>query len=152
LAETLKGLAKAPLGTPEARDLDALLGVIERKRDPIAATGVIVDALPVFENSEEQKLHASLKRLTGRSFDSDEEWARWYNEHKGTPQREWYLEALKAAEDASDKAAQDAARVFEKLLAALAKDETALLRELEDALSRDASPSVRACSIRNLGL
>src|SRR5205823_4269119 len=112
LSESLRALAKAPAGSPEARDLETLLSVIERKRDPIAATGVLVEALPVFGNGEEQKLRASLKRLTGRSFDTDEEWARWYNDHKGIAQREWYLEALKAAEDASDKAAQDAVRVF----------------------------------------
>lgn len=152
LAEAVRALAKTNPGTTEPRDLDTLLGVIERKRDPIAATGVLIEALPVFEGAEEQKLRAPLKRLTGRSFDTDDEWARWYADHKGIPQREWYLEALKAAEDSNEKAATDAARVFEKLLAALAKDEQALLRELEDALTKDSIPSVRASAIRNLGL
>ncbi len=151
LADALKGLCKAPAGTPEARDLDAILGVIERKRDPIAATGVIVDALPVFENAEAQKLHASLKRLTGRSFAADEEWRRWYDEHKNVPQRDWYLEALKSSEDQTDKASLAAAQIFERLLASIGRDETALLRELEGALSKDALPSVRAAAIHNLG-
>jgi HEAT repeat protein len=152
LRDALKELKKSPPGTPQARDLDVLVSVIERKKDPIAATGVFVDALPVFDGPEEQRIHAALKRLTGRSFETDEDWIHWYQEHRNIPQREWYLEALKASEEASDRASSGAERIFEKLIQALAKDETALLRELEEQLAKDTLPSVRGCAIRNLGL
>lgn len=151
LADELKALAKAPPGSAEARDLDTLLGVVERKRDPIVATGVLVEALPFFENVEENKLRASLKRLTGRTFEGAEDWKRWYEEHKATPQREWYLEALKASDDQAERASAAAVQIFEKLVASIGRDEPALLLALEDALSKETLPAVRAAAIRHLG-
>jgi hypothetical protein len=153
LADELKALAKSPPGSPEARDLDTLLGVVERKRDPIVATGVLVEALPFFENVEESKLRASLKRLTGRTFEGADDWKRWYEEHKATPQREWYLEALKASDDQAEKASAAAVQIFEKLIASILirRDEAALLQALEEALSKETLPAVRAAAIRHLG-
>jgi HEAT repeat protein len=147
LAESLEELAK---GAPAPRELDLLLSIIEKKKDPIAATGVIVEALPTF-SADGQKLRASLKRMTGCAFEQDEDWRRWYDDHKSAAQRDWYLEALKNAEDQGDKASTAAERIFERLLAALAHDEPALLRELEDAVSKDSLPSVRVAAIKALG-
>ncbi|HZV01377.1 MAG TPA: HEAT repeat domain-containing protein, partial [Planctomycetota bacterium] len=147
LADSLEELAK---GAPAPRELDLLLSIIEKKKDPIAATGVIVEALPAF-SADGQKLRASLKRMTGCSFEQDEDWRRWYDDHKTAAQRDWYLEALKNAEDQGDKAQAAAERIFERLLAALAHDEPALMRELEDAVSKDSLPSVRVAAIKALG-
>lgn len=151
LEEALVQLAHAAEGSPQEQDLVALVDVLERKRDPIAATGVLVEALRAFDGPIERPIYAALKRLTGRSFATEAEWLAWYDRHKNVPQREWYLEVIRGLEDSSDRAQTSAEKTFERLLAVLSKDETALLRELEDSLGRETLPAVRAVAIRYLG-
>src|SRR5262249_51327132 len=143
--------AKRPGGAERAQGIEAVVGALERKKDPIAATGALVDALTILGGHDDAALHEALRRLAGRTFPRRKAWKAWDDVHKDTPQREWFLETIKALENENERAAATAERFFNRLVTAYAKDDAALFRELREGLGKDSIPAVRLAAIRALG-
>jgi HEAT repeat protein len=152
VADNLVDARFAGPNTPRGRKALALVEVLERMRNPIRSTGVLVTALE-FDPSRalEQRVREVLQRLTARHYDSATEWRAWYDLASQRSLAEWRSEVALQHTQQLNRYEAEAERFFSRLLTVIGADQEALRRELSEALVNDSVPAVKRTAVIRLG-